>query len=1156
MRATWLGAIVVLAWFGRANFSLAQRTPEEELKTLEVPPGFEVSLYASEPLVVNPSAIDIDTQGRVWVAEIQWYRANAKDPPADSIKVLEDTDGDGRADKSTVFADGVFAPMSICVAGEKVYVATSPDLWEYEDKDGDLKADGPPKKLLTGFGGLNHDHGAHSLVLGPDHKWWMSHGDTGFDVEGVDHQRITYQWGAMLRGELDGTKLEKVAVNFRNPYEICVSSFGESYCSDNDNDGNFSVRICWILEGGDYGWFGGPPPKTPPGVPFGEHWHFRGHIPGYVPATLVTGFGSPCGICFYEGDAFGPEFKNAPLHTDAGPREVRIYRHEESGAGKKATSRNFLTTNGDNYFRPDDICVAPDGSLLVSDWYDGGVGGHAYNNPTQGRIFRLVPKDKKLTRIGKPGPYANVADAIEGLKNPNLATQFLARERLLKEDLKSVPALRKLLADAEPNFRARAMWVLDRIGEGARVLVEGQLAASDAEFRALAVRILRRHGALYQSRILNMANDPSPAVRREVLLAIPKFTGEAPLATLTRLAADYDGVDRYLLETLHIAAAGREKELYASLKTSGDFDLTKASLLRILDPEAATEFLAKSLAAAGLDENSRAKVLEQLGGIASPEAGDAVLRLAADAKAPADLRGLAIQLLAANLGGNWKGLKERPEFDATIKSLLADPSRQEAVLTLIAEQGLSSLSAEVLALVENEKTPPAIREKGVAAVASIRAPGGAALLAKLAKSSNASLRRTAITALVDMQAWPEVRPALSDLGESADLAAEKMIASTGGALALLKWIDEGSLSKDLASKVVAQATMHVDSNVRVLFERFIPEDKRPKRLGAAVNAKEILAMEGNTERGRDIFFRSTAAQCKTCHRVNGFGGAIGPDLSQIGKKYERATLLETILDPSKAIAPEFISYLAETKTGQIYAGFVIEKNERETVLKDAAGKLIRVPTEEIDSIEPQKKSAMPELVLRDVTAQDAADLLAYLTTLNAVETPVARYRVLGPFATKDGQPGADHDFGLEGSLAQLDFNQTYTDPQSGREVRWQTVEADRSSGFAAFDSVKYGQKLGLPTAEVTYYMLVFADSASDQKATLVLGSDDDLGTWVNGELVHKFRGNRALGRADDRVDVNLKKGRNSIVLKVTNHQGPGGAAISIACPGPVELKTE
>ena len=255
-------------------------------------------------------------------------------------------------------------------------------------------------------------------MLGPDHKWWMSHGDRGFDVKGTDGSHIKFTWGAMLRGELDGSELEMVASNFRNPYEISVSSFGEAYCSDNDNDGNFSVRICWILEGGDYGWFGRPPGKrgsVPESIPFSQHWHFRGHVPGYVPGTLVTGFGSPCGMCFYEGDAFGDAYKNAPWHADAGPREVRIYRHETSGYGMKASSQNLVTTKGDNYFRPDDVCAAPDGSVYISDWYDGGVGGHAYNDPNRGRIFRLTPTGKELKRTGKPGPYDNTADAIAGM---------------------------------------------------------------------------------------------------------------------------------------------------------------------------------------------------------------------------------------------------------------------------------------------------------------------------------------------------------------------------------------------------------------------------------------------------------------------------------------------------------------------------------------------------------------------------------------------------------------------------------------------------------------------------------------------------------------------------------------------------------------------
>ncbi len=704
---TILIACGVVSW--STTLALGQLSPEAELKTLRAAPEFEVSLFASEPLITNPAAIDVDSHGRVWVAEIQWYRGGAKNPPADKIKVLEDTDGDGRADKATVFADGVFAPMSICVAGTRVFVATSPDLWMYEDKDGDLKADGPPQKLLTGFGGHNHDHGAHSLVLGPDHKWWMSHGDAGFDVRGTDDSRVKFQWGAVLRGELDGSQLELVAVNFRNPYEVCVSSFGEAYLSDNDNDGNESVRICWLLEGGNYGWFGGPPfsrheldARLPRDMPFRQHWHFRGFMPGYVPATLVTGFGSPTGICFYEGNAFGSKYKNAPLHTEAGPRECRVYRHELNGFGMQATSEVFLSNEGDNYFRPDDICAAPDGRLYVSDWYDGGVGGHGYNNPDQGRIFQLVPKGKKLARADKPGPYTNTADALAGLKSPNLATQFLARERLLTEGESCVPELKQFLTDAEPNNRARAMWVLDRIGGAGREAVVSQLKISDAAFRALAVRILRRHGEQYADAILALAGDDSAEVRREVLLAIRNLKGSQAEAALVQIAATYDGSDRYQLEAIHIAAGDRAQSLAGQLEKQGALGPKQFPLLQLLAPERAAEVLLEKLASADIDKAAAKALLQGAVNIPSLDAGWGLLKISQDPQRPHWLRkGALAQVLAnAQNRGAWSAMADDAQFATAVGTLLDDESLRPMALCGVTQLDLHALGPQVLKLAQ------------------------------------------------------------------------------------------------------------------------------------------------------------------------------------------------------------------------------------------------------------------------------------------------------------------------------------------------------------------------------------------------------------------------------------------------------------------------
>ncbi|MEX0977401.1 MAG: PVC-type heme-binding CxxCH protein [Pirellulales bacterium] len=990
-RGTAVAALAYCA--GLPAVSCGQLPPDKELATLEAAPQFEVSLFASEPLITNPAAIDVDTQGRVWMAEIQWYRGAAKDPPADKIKVLEDTDGDGVADKATVFADGLFAPMSVCVAGDRVFVATSPDLWVYEDKDGDLKADGPPKKLLTGFGGRNHDHGAHSLVLGADHKWWMSHGDTGFDVSGSDGSRIKYPWGAVLRGELDGSQLETVAVNFRNPYEVCVNSFGEAFLSDNDNDGNESVRICWIMEGGNYGWFGGPPfGKQELGdylsadAPFREHWHFRGHIAGFVPATLVTGFGSPCGICFYESDAFGPQYKNAPLHADSGPRQCRVYRHRPAGFGMKATSEVFLGNQGDDYFRPDDVCAAPDGRLYVSDWYDGGVGGHGYNNPEQGRIFMLLPKGQKLARREKPGPYASVADAIDGLKSPNLATQFLARERLLADGHKNVAALAKVLTDAEPNHRARALWVLDRIGGDARETVVGQLGAPEPEFRALAVRILRRHGGTFADAILKMAGDSSDEVRREVLLAIRSLKGSKAEAALANIAASYDGTDRYLLEAINIAAGDRQEALLASLEQRGPLSIEQFPLLQLLAPKRAAAQLVARLDAGNLDEKTTRVLLESAVNIPAVEAGWGLLKLAQNADVPGDLRQAALRKVVVNVNrrGGWAAMAREAKFVDAIGGFLADDAMRPLALRAADELRLKKLGDNVLAVARSASLDPTTREQAVDVAARLKSEGAAAALRQLVRDPEPAVAGAALRGLVDLQDIRSLREIISSDKFTPDArrrAVEQAVETTSGAILLLKLIDDDQLPDELKDSVLAKATMHPDSNVRGLYEKFVPAHERPKKLGVAISADEILALSGDANRGRLIFFKNSAAQCTQCHAVQGFGGSSGPELTNIGKKYERKALLETILDPSKAIAPEYIPYLLETKSGQVYAGFLVERHTDRVVLKDVKNQTLRVATDEVEALVPQTKSLMPELILSEVTAQDAADLLAFLATL-------------------------------------------------------------------------------------------------------------------------------------------------------------------------------
>jgi putative heme-binding domain-containing protein len=169
--------------------------------------------------------------------------------------------------------------------------------------------------------------------------------------------------------------------------------------------------------------------------------------------------------------------------------------------------------------------------------------------------------------------------------------------------------------------------------------------------------------------------------------------------------------------------------------------------------------------------------------------------------------------------------------------------------------------------------------------------------------------------------------------------------------------------------------------VRDLFERFLPPEARIKRLGSVVQPDQILSLQGDATRGRKIFFDTNGVSCKNCHRIGKDGKEVGPELTKIGTKLKPDQLLESILEPSKRIDPKYVTHLAETTSGRIYTGLLVEKNVDEVVLKDAQDKVRRIPTTNVEQLVPQRQSLMPDLLVRDMTAEQVADLLAFLASL-------------------------------------------------------------------------------------------------------------------------------------------------------------------------------
>ncbi len=210
---------------------------------------------------------------------------------------------------------------------------------------------------------------------------------------------------------------------------------------------------------------------------------------------------------------------------------------------------------------------------------------------------------------------------------------------------------------------------------------------------------------------------------------------------------------------------------------------------------------------------------------------------------------------------------------------------------------------------------------------------------------------------------------------------EGLLSSTSGALMLLRSIEEKTLPETAVSLAIGKGTGHKDVRVRDLFERFLPPQRRVKRLGSVVRPDQILSLPGDRTRGRRVFFDTAGVQCKSCHRVGQEGQEVGPELTTIGKKYNRSELLESLLEPSKRIDPKYVTYLVETTEGRLLTGLLVKKDANEVVIKDTQNKVIRVPSNQIEQLVPQRRSLMPDLLLRDMTADQVADLLAYLGSL-------------------------------------------------------------------------------------------------------------------------------------------------------------------------------
>jgi putative membrane-bound dehydrogenase-like protein len=929
----------------------AARTADVELPTV-ADDRLRIELFAAEPDIVTPTGIAIDAQGRVLVIESHTHfrPEGYQGPPADRIRVFEDTDDDGRADRITTFFEGTTATMNLAVHPDgSIYVATRSEVFRLRDTDGDGAADertsiarletegNYPHNGLSGFAfdfagdvyfGLGENLGADYKLIGSD----------GVTLTGGG------EGGNIYRCQADGGKLTQVATGFWNPFHLCFDAFGRLFAVDNDPDSRPPCRLLHIVPDGDYGYRFRNGRK---GLHPFTAWN--GELPGTLP--MVTGTGeAPSGIVAYEAENLPEDYRGSLLGTSWGDHRIERFRLQPHGASFRSTAE-AVVTGGEN-FRPVGIAIAADGSLFVSDWMD-----KSYNLHGKGRIWRISAVE--------PVPQALVADTRAGLASPDGEIRA-ASARALADNAKQGRDFLRQQAVEHDDARVRAVALAALIDKGDSVLDYERIVREDPspEVRALVVRDLATWHC--DADAIDFANQP-PAVRAEILRR--REDDPARDALLVATLAD---ADPFLRQAALVGLRQRGSlptELTGERLEQPLQRLGLLLLLRSRGEAAGRERLPEFLADADPDVRFAAvqwvaeeRLTEYRPTIVAGLAGEATTRrlfegyLAALAALdgqpgqPIDERGaeLYVEQLLVDRGTAARVRRRalrtlRPDHPTLtlefLKGLMAedDPALAIEAVRTLRESPLTPASDVLRSLAANASQPTAFRAEAIVGL-SANDPADRELLFSLAETDVATLRDEALRSLRGTMLSEREKSRLTALAQSQPQAAEAC-----------DRLLQPNATRDLpAADDIAGWTALLDG----------PAD-------AAA--------------GERIFFHAQAAACHRCHQMDGRGGRIGPDLTVTPPALSRERLIESILLPSKEIAPLFVPWAIETTDGRALVGLLaFEGLMGEQTYVDPQGRPFTLKPLEIAARVPHAKSLMPDGLEKTLTVQEFRDLLAYL----------------------------------------------------------------------------------------------------------------------------------------------------------------------------------
>lgn len=945
-------------------------TPEQELAALKPAEGFELSLFASEPMVANPIHMNFDARGRLWVASSPIYphiRPGAR--PSDEILILEDTDGDGRADKRTVFADDLLIPTAVMPDDRGgAYVADSTRLLRLLDTDGDGRAD-QRRIILAGFGTEDTHHILHTFGWGPD-GWLYFHQSIYIHTHAETPRGVVRLMGSGIwRYQPETLQTQIVSRGLINPWGRQFDRWGQCFATDGAGG-----------EGINYAFRGSAFP-TAVGYPRIVH-------------GLNPGQPKHCGLAVIGSRGFPDDWQDSLVTSDFRGNRINRFKLEPEGSGYISKQMPDVITTSHRAFRPVDLKLGPDGALYLADWYNPIInhGEVDFRDPRRdthhGRIWRLVAKDRPA--VSRPDiEGASIPQLLDMLRSPERWTVDTARRQLALRDRPAVAAavrqwIGKLnTADADyENARLEALWTLQTIRTPDTDLLRTVLNSSDYRARAAAVRVLADwREAMPDANVLLAAAiaDKHPQVRLEAVNTARDFDNlEAVKLAAGALDHEMDqNIDFALWETLR-----RTQDAWLPEVKTGQFNfdgnpIKLAFAARAVENPAALAPLVTMLREGKLDEATTRSITQLIGQLGGPADLAVLFDLARNNPA---LRSAALAGLID--AGARRNAKPAGDLES-LSSLLPEPQAAH----LAGVWRLQSAHQTIANLATAADTPAPQRH---GAIMGLAAYGDKSVLAAVSGSSlSADARRDAVTALTRLDpkaAAPAAAALLIDPAAESQTEpiVDAFLAHKQGPATLAAALDGKSIPTQTATLALRRASTAGDKakSLAEVLTRSTEQAQMPQQLTPEQVSQLVKDVEarGNPQRGQSIY-RQPQLACVTCHAIAGGGGKIGPDLISLGASAPVDYIIESLLQPSAKIKEGYHTVSVITTDGGALSGTLVREGGDMIVLRDAAGKEIEIPAAKIKQKIVVPVSMMPPALTASLRRDQFVDLAAFLSAL-------------------------------------------------------------------------------------------------------------------------------------------------------------------------------